>query len=70
MNKEEKIKEAWGEYWEKVKSFVDKDSFIDANDSNGALGYFMEDELDTKNYKESDIGFQTTLFRPKSLKGL
>lgn len=70
MTKQEKIREAYGEDWSKVKNFVDSDGFIDANDSGGVLGRFMEDELETKIYQESDIGFKTTLFRPISLKGI
>lgn len=35
MTKEEKIQEAYGEHWEKVKYFVDKDGWLDSRSFYG-----------------------------------
>lgn len=48
MTKEEKIQQAYGEHWEKVKNFIDKDGWLDARSfykeetHKGLFGLTME----------------------------
>ena len=63
MSKEEKIKEAYGEYWEKVKDFVDENGYIDGVMIKNKIG------IVPNNFIEK---FQplVSMFRPKSLQGI
>jgi hypothetical protein len=63
MSKEEKIKEAYGQYWEKVKDFVDENGYIDGVMIKNKIG------IVPNNFIEK---FQplVSMFRPKSLQGI
>ena len=59
--KQEAIKNAYGEYWEKVKDDVDNDGYIDNSIPKFRFGQLKNLDLEYKN----DV-----LFRPKSLQGI
>lgn len=73
--KEELIKESWGGLWDNVKSFIDKNGFVEFPTNaerqdifwkNGDYDYFQtEDRL---GYNGESVGVQ--MFRPKSLAGI
>lgn len=63
MSELEAIKKAYGEYYKLCN--VDNEGY-----SEEAILYFYPDELDYKEYSESENNFKTTLFRPKSLQYL
>ena len=59
--KQEAIKKAYSEYWEKVKDDVDNDGYIDNSIPKFRFGQLKNLDLEYKN----DV-----LFRPKSLQGI
>ena len=59
--KQEAIKNAYGEYWEKVKDYVDNNGYIDNSIPKFTFGQVKNLDLEYKN----DV-----LFRPKSLQGI
>ena len=59
--KQEAIKKAYGECWEKVKDYVDNDGYIDNSIPKFTFGQVKNLDLEYKN----DV-----LFRPKSLQGI
>lgn len=73
--KEEVIKEAWGVLWDNVKSFIDKNGYVEFPTNaerqdifwkNGDYDYFQtEDRL---GYNGEPVGVQR--FRPQSLAGI
>ena len=59
--KQEAIKKAYSEYWEKVKDYVDNDGYIDNSIPKFTFGQVKNLDLEYKN----DV-----FFRPKSLQGI
>ena len=59
--KQEAIKNAYGECWEKVKDYIDNDGYIDNSIPKFTFGQVKNLDLEYKN----DV-----LFRPKSLQGI
>ena len=59
--KQEAIKKAYSEYWEKVKDCVDNDGYIDNSIPKFRFGQLKNLDLEYKN----DV-----FFRPKSLQGI
>ena len=59
--KQEAIKKAYSEYWEKVKDYVDNDGYIDNSIPKFTFGQLKNLDLEYKN----DV-----FFRPKSLQGI
>ena len=59
--KQEAIKNAYGEYWENVKDYVDNDGWIDNSIPKFTFGQLKNLDLEYKN----DV-----FFRPKSLQGI
>lgn len=64
MTKEEKIKEAWGEYYEEYKNYIDSDGWLDS-----AWLDDRENDYDVKDGYDR-YGTESTFIRPKSLKGI
>jgi len=62
MSKEEKIKEAYGEYWDDVKNHIDENGWVNLRI---APEYFLRD----KKFDAFDKG-KERLLRPISLKGI
>jgi len=61
MTKEEKIQEAYGEYWEKLKFCIDENGWFNQITKWQSLdNYFHKDTIEGKSY----------LQRPKSLQGI
>jgi uncharacterized protein involved in tellurium resistance len=60
MKKQEKIQEAYGEYWEQVKDWVNIDGWFYLNDTDFRLDNKIPLEFDALNNK----------MRPKSLQGI
>lgn len=69
MRKQEKIQEAYGEYWEQVKDYVDENGWITTWDLVSYLGVIPKDGFKVK-IKGKKIKHQDNLHRPKSLKGI
>ena len=70
--KQEVIKNAYGEYWEKVKDYVDENGFINTYStkiSPHSLKYSWDDIEVSKKWIDNKIG-DTICFRPKSLQGI
>ena len=64
MTKEEKIQEAYGEYWDEVKEFVCEYGWTQ---KKSLIGNFSNETFDSRKV----IGFNDTYkYRPKSLKGI
>jgi hypothetical protein len=65
--KEEVIKEAYGEYWEQVKSFIDINGWVVyGHFKNEALG-LKDSEIEITDY---NYDIYNELWRPKSLQGI
>ena len=58
MTKEEKIKEAYGEYYEELKSYVDVNGWINENNSSRSI------------FKNLDFDVRTNSMRPLELQGI
>ena len=70
--KQKVIKNAYGEYWEKVKDYVDENGFINTYStkiSPHSLKYSWVDIEVSKKWIDDKIG-DTICFRPKSLQGI
>lgn len=69
MTKEEKIKEAYGEYWEGLKKVIDIDGWVDLKSKN-ISNDLANDMIGVFRYKiEVDYKFNH-IARPKSLQGI
>lgn len=66
MTKEEKIQEAYGEYWEEIKEFINEDGwmFYDNNEDLKQSGINLMVDI-RKNISDEDM-----FIRPKSLQGI
>ena len=60
--KQETIKNAYGEYWEAVKDFVDENGWIDFLEDIQRIMYFFHDSDNIEIFKST--------WRPKSLQGI
>jgi hypothetical protein len=69
MTKQEKIQEAYGENWELVKDYVDKNGWIKTWAVVSVLGVVPKDSFEVK-IKGKKIKHQDNLHRPKSLQGI
>jgi hypothetical protein len=69
MTKQEKIQEAYGENWESVKDYVDKNGWIKTWAVVSVLGVVPKDSFEVK-IKGKKIKHQDNLHRPKSLQGI
>jgi hypothetical protein len=65
--KEEVIKEAYSEYWDKVKSYVDENGFVKYGDIRNETIGFKDSDIEITDYN-FNIDFE--VWRPKSLKGI
>jgi hypothetical protein len=67
MTKEEAIKEAYGEYWEQVKVFVDENGWVFFSDDENILrlNFQQKDNISTE---KTDV--ESWKWRPKSLQGI
>jgi len=63
MTKEERIQEAYGEHWEIIKNYVDKDGWLDGKPCDNDLSRVYNNLFD-----DCDREFDT--IRPKSLQGV
>lgn len=71
--KEDKIREAYGEYWESVKDFVDQNGFIwEYSIFSKTKNNLLENiECENKLLKYSEVGNSPMFYlRPKSLQGI
>lgn len=64
MNKEEKIKEAYGEYWDKMKLWINIDGWFNKNAFFNKNFFFKYDDLNLFFYHKEDFMI------PISLKGI
>jgi len=69
MTKKEKIQEAYGEYWETVKDYVDENGFINEEKVDWL---FNESEIEQKElvYMVNGMKEYVNSWRPKSLQGI
>jgi hypothetical protein len=67
MTKQEAIKEAYGEYWEQVKVFVDENGWVFFSDDENILrlNFQQKDNISTE---KTDV--ESWKWRPKSLQGI
>ena len=63
MTKQEKIKEAYGEYWELVKETVNENGWFDYNYEEHRK---IADNIPLESYSQ----FSSSVVRPKSLQGI
>lgn len=72
MTKQEKIKEAYGIQWDKVKCDISEDGWVESGYYNNepklisAFDNFQEE----KDFKISDFDIDCSKWRPKSLNGI
>jgi hypothetical protein len=68
MTKQEKIKEAYGEYWEEIRSFVNDEGYFDNIRFSELKNYRVK--LDYCDFDMNNNDFYVPMWRPKSLQGI